>query len=278
MELISYPLLPYILVLLATGVVVGFSCGLLGVGGGFIMVPVQIWVLTSTGIDPDLAVRIAFGTSLAVILLTSISGCHGHSCRGVVLWRPGLALGLCGMLGAYIGGTIASHAPVEMLKIFFGLVVISGALRMLFAKNLSPRGEPKTDLLPYILWGLIVGGVSGMTGIGGGVILVPLMVVALGFSMHQAVGTSSLAIAFIAVGGISAYIINGWGVPGLPPYSLGYIDLPQFILLAGSSVIAAQLGASVAHRLPGEQLRYIFIALMIYIGLRMMGLFERLRF
>jgi hypothetical protein len=149
---------------------------------------------------------------------------------------------------------------------------------MLLAKNLSPRGEPKTDLLPYILWGLIVGGVSGMTGIGGGVILVPLMVVALGFSMHQAVGTSSLAIAFIAAGGISAYIINGWGVAGLPPYSLGYIDLPQFILLAGSSVITAQLGVGVAHRLPGEQLRYIFIALMIYIGLRMMGLFEQLRF
>jgi uncharacterized protein len=278
MALTSDPLLPYVLVLLATGVIVGFACGLLGVGGGFIMVPVQIWVLTSNGIDPDLAVRIAFGTSLAVILPTSISGCHGHSCKGVVLWRPGLALGISGLFGSLIGGTIASYAPVELLTTFFGLVVLTGALRMLFSRDLSPKGKPKKDLLHYILWGLLVGIVAGMTGIGGGVILVPVMVIALGFSMHQAAGTSSLAIAFIAAGGVLAYIINGWGVSGLPPYSLGYIDLPQFVLLAGSSIITAHLGANVAHRMPGEQLRYIFIALMFYIGLKMMGLLNWLQF
>ncbi|MDM7934129.1 MAG: TSUP family transporter, partial [Methanothrix sp.] len=74
---------------MATGTIVGFACGLLGIGGGFLMVPVQIWALTCTGTSPDVATRVALGTSLAVILPTAISGCLSHSCRGVVLWRPG---------------------------------------------------------------------------------------------------------------------------------------------------------------------------------------------
>ena len=271
----------YVLVLLATGIVVGFACGLLGVGGGFIMVPIQIWALTLAGIDPTLAVRIAFGTSLAVILPTSLSGCRGHSCRGTVLWRPGIALGLSGLAGAFLGGTIASHAPGDLLKMIFGTVVLAGALRMLLAGNILPRGaqrgHPREEILHYILWGLAVGVVSGLSGIGGGVILVPALVLALGFGMHQAVGTSSVAIAFNAVGGVLAYAINGLGAAGLPAYSVGYIDLFQFVLLAGTSVLTAQLGVKVAHRLPGDQLRYIFMALMFYVGLRMLGVFAWLR-
>ncbi len=273
---ISGTLLSYVLMLLATGVAVGFSCGLLGIGGGFLMVPVQIWVLTSTGIDPTLATRIAFGTSLAVVLPTALSGCHGHNCRGVVLWRPGIIMGLCGLLGAFLGGSIAAHAPGDLLRMLFGFVVMLGSMRMLFARSLllGQRALPKEtreSLLQYVLWGLVVGAISGLTGIGGGVILVPAMVIAMGFGMYQAIGTSSVTIAFNAVGGIIAYAINGWGVPGLPAYCLGYIDLLQFALLAGASIFTASWGVKVAHRLPAEKLRYIFVMLMIYIGLNMIG-------
>lgn len=269
--------LQYILVLLGTGIIVGFACGLLGIGGGFIMVPVQIWSLTSAGIEPTIATRIALGTSLAVILPTALSGCHGHNCRGAVLLKPGLALGLSGLLGAVLGGTIAAHAPADLLKAIFGIVVISGAIRMLLAEKMLPRGDhlakPREEMKPYILWGMAVGLVSGLTGIGGGVILVPLMIIVMGFNIFQAVGTSSVAIALNAVGGTFAYIVNGWGVSGLPAYSLGYIDLFGFMLLAGTSMLTVQLGVKAAHRLPAEQLRYIFMVLMIYVGLKMMGVF-----
>ena len=274
MELLSQPYLIYVLALLFTGVVVGFACGLLGVGGGFIMVPVQIWALTSMGVDPTLATRMAFGTSLAVVLPTALSGCQGHSCRGVVLWRPGIYMGLSGLLGAILGGTIAAHASGELLETIFGLVVLAGALRMLLAGKIKPRGEPREGVLQYILWGFAVGIVSGLSGIGGGVILVPVMVMAMGFSMHQAVGTSSVAIALNSVGGILSYAVNGWGVPGLPPYSVGYINIMQFCLLAGTSVLTARLGVRFAHRLPSEQLRWIFTGLMIIVGLDMLGFFS----
>jgi len=243
------------------------------------MVPVQIWALASQGIDPTLATRIAFGTSLAVVLPTALSGCRGHSCRGFVLWRPGIIMGLFGLTGAFLGGFIAAQAPGDLLKMLFGLVVMLGALRMLFAPSLQP-GQTSGDssgnmsrksLLQYILWGTAVGIVSGLTGIGGGVILVPAMVIAMGFGMLQAIGTSSVTIAFNALGGVLAYAINGWGVAGLPPHSLGYIDLLQFALLAGASIFSAPWGAKAAHRLPAEKLRAIFVMLMIYIGLKMTG-------
>ena len=257
--------------------VVGFACGLLGVGGGFLMVPVQIWVLNYMGVEPTIATRVALGTSLAVILPTALSGCHGHACRGVVLWRPGIALGISGLLGAFLGGTIAAHAPADLLQKFFGLVVLFGALRMLLSGRIAAKGaslegsELKESLHQYFVFGSAVGIISGLSGIGGGVILIPAMVIAMGFTMHQAVGTSSIAIAIISVGGILSYAINGLGVAGRPPYSLGYIDLFQWVLLAGSSIFMARAGVRVAHRIPAESLTYIFIAVMLYIGLRMIG-------
>jgi uncharacterized membrane protein YfcA len=270
----------YPLVLLATGVAVGFACGLLGVGGGFIMVPVQIWALTSTGIEYTIATRVALGTSLAVILPTALSGCRGHACLGVVLWRPGISLGISGLVGAFIGGTIASHAPGDLLQKFFGIVVLAGALRMLFSGRYAVKDSIAVDIEfkgispKYILLGFAVGIVSGLSGIGGGVILVPAMVIAMNFDMHQAVGTSSIAIAIISTGGILSYALNGYGVSGLPPYSLGYINLFYWVLLVGTSIFMTKVGVRFAHRLPAERLSYLFIILMLYVGLGMMGAFE----
>jgi uncharacterized protein len=275
--LISDFFLTYVLVLLATGIIVGFTCGLLGVGGGFIMVPVQIWALTTIGIDPTIATRVAFGTSLSVVLPTALRGCQGHSCRGVVLWRQGISLGIFGLLGAFIGGTVAAHTPGDQLRMIFGMIMLIGALRMYFMRKIMPKGllegGPKDGLYKYIFWGLIVGIVSGLSGIGGGLILIPVMIIALGFGVLQAVGTSSITIAFNAAGGVLAYAINGWGVPGLTEYSFGYIDILQFVLLASTSVFTASWGVSAAHKLPAEKLKSIFVFLMLFIGLRMIGIF-----
>ncbi|MBK7385636.1 MAG: sulfite exporter TauE/SafE family protein [Methanothrix sp.] len=279
LAMIAESMLIYILILLLTGMVVGFACGMLGVGGGFIMVPVQIWALTSMGVDPTLSTRVAFGTSLAVILPTSLCGCHGHICQGVVLWRQGVTLGLSGLVGALLGGTIAAHAPGELLRMIFGLVILAGALRMIFARELR-RSRPQVveGLVPYVLWGVAIGLISGLTGIGGGVILVPAMVIAMGFTMYQAVGTSTVAIAFNAMGGTISYAINGWGVARLPAHCVGYIDLLQFILLAGASMLTAHWGANATHKISEQKLKRVFVALMIIIGLKMMGLFNWIGF
>jgi hypothetical protein len=140
-------------------------------------------------------------------------------------------------------------------------------------KLIKQRAEPKNNpwLLPAL--GFPIGMVSGLTGLGGGVLIVPVLVLALNFPMHLAIGTSVASIIFTSLGGIIGYIVNGLGVPGLLPYSIGYVNLPIWLCLAATSIPMAQPGARVAHALPAKQLRYIFIAFLVYVGLRMIGVF-----
>jgi len=99
----------YISLLALTGICAGFASGLLGVGGSFIMVPMQLWLLASYGIDPTISMRIALATSLAVIMPTAMSGALGHCKRGAIDWDAGLRLGASGALGAFAGGSLAAH-------------------------------------------------------------------------------------------------------------------------------------------------------------------------
>jgi len=265
-----------IMALLITGIGVGFASGLLGVGGCFIMVPVQYWALTSVGVDPTIAIRIAFGTNLLVVLPTAFSGAMTHHGKGAVLWKAGVTFGIAGALGAFSGAFIASHLPGRVLTMAFGIAVILGALRMLTAKPPQIIEEPSDSLASFIFWGIPLGIVSGIIGIGGGVLMIPVMVYFLRFRMHQAVGTSTALIIFTAAGGSLSYLINGLGVAGLPPYSTGYLNWLQWILLAGCSIPMAVVGAKTAHLLPAKQLKYIFIVVMFYMGLKMTGLFAYL--
>jgi len=263
----------HILILLATGVGVGFATGLLGVGGAFITVPVTYWVVADMGVSPDMAIKIAFGTNLLVILATAISGTLGHNRRGAVRWKVALGLGLCGLAGALVGATLAVHLPGEALRVGFGALVLAVALWMGLDTTLNltkERGEQKESLFPLALCGFPIGMITGLTGIGGGILAVPLLALAFGFPMHLAVGTSTAMIIFTSLGGVIGYIVNGVGISVLP-YSVGYVNLPIWLCLAAASVPMAQLGAKASHALPAKRLRYVFIAIMVYVGLKMLG-------
>jgi len=262
-----------IIALLITGLGVGFASGLLGVGGCFIMVPVQFWALKSIGVDPTIAIRIAFGTNLLVVLPTAFSGALTHHRKGAVLWKAGVTLGIAGAIGAFLGAFIASHLPGKVLTVAFGIAVILGALRMITAKPPQVTEEPSDSMTPFILWGIPLGILSGIIGIGGGVLMIPIMVFFLKFKMHQAVGTSTALMIFTAIGGSLSFLINGLGIHGLPPYSTGYLNWFQWILLAGCSVPMAIVGAKTAHLLPARHLKYVFVVVMFYMGLKMIGVF-----
>ena len=264
----------HIIILLGTGVVVGFASGLLGVGGGFIMAPVQYFVFIDMGVPADAAIKLAFGTNLVVILFTSASGARQHSKKGAVWWRAAIIMGVSGLAFAYAGATLATHLPGDVLKIAFGVVVLLAAIRMLTTKTKQIEQEPVTNHWLWIAWAIPLGLLTGILGIGGGVVAVPILVLALRFKIHHAVATSLAMIVIKSIGGIIGYIINGLNAPNLPAYSIGYVNLASGFLLVVSSVGLAQVGAVTAHRLPAKQLRYIFIAIMFYIGLKMLGLFD----
>jgi len=261
----------YILALLITGALVGLVSGLLGVGGCFIMVPVQYWILTAIGIDPTIAIRVAFGTNLLVVFPTALSGSFRHHKKRVVLWKQAITLGLTSMVFTFAGAYLASILSGSILKIIFGLAILLGALRMATAHPVRVQGEPHANPLTYVLLGIIFGFVTGLIGIGGGVLMVPLMVIFLNYHMHEAVGTSTAVMIFTSLGGAIAYILYGLNASGLPPYSLGYVNLLQWILLAGTSIPMAQLGVHFAHKINPKSLKWIFIMVMVYMGLKMVG-------
>jgi len=253
---------------------VGFASGLLGVGGGFIMAPVQYLLFINMGISTDIALKMAFGTSLLVILPTVASGAWRHHKKGAVRWKAALVMGPCGAVAAFGGATLATHLPEATLKIIFGIVVLASGIRMLISRPMRGGQEPKDNSWLWVAWAIPIGLVTGMTGLGGGVVAVPVMVLALKFKMHNAIATSLAMIIFNSIGGVIGYIINGIGMPGRLDYSIGYVNLFAWLLLAVTSIGMAQVGALTAHRLPTKQLRWIFIAVMFYVGLRMMGVFE----
>jgi uncharacterized protein len=266
-----------VIALLVTGIGVGFASGLLGVGGCFIMVPVQFWALKTIGVDPTIAIRIALGTNLLVVLPTAFSGAMAHHKKKAVRWKAGITFGIAGAIGAFGGAFIASRLPGNVLTTAFGVAVILGGIRMLTAKPPAITDEPSDSLKAFVLWGILLGIFSGIIGIGGGVLMIPIMVYFLKFKMHEAVGTSTALMIFTAFGGALSYYINGLGIQGLPPYSTGYLNWYQWIILAGVSIPWAAVGANTAHLLPAKQLKYLFVLVMFYMGLKMCGVFTYLK-
>ncbi len=245
------------------------------------MIPVSYWLIQSMGGAQDLAIKIAFGTSLLVILPTAISGSWRHSRQNAVRWKPALVLGSCALVGALVGATLAAHLPGEMLEKGFGGFVLAIAIWMglgMLPTFKQEGGEPQENLGIAVACGFPIGIVTGLTGLGGGVLIVSVLVLALNFPMHVAVGTSVASIILASLGGVVGYIVNGLEVPGLSlPYYIGYIDLRIWLSLAATSIPMAQIGARVAHALPARPLRYIFIAFLVYAGLEMIGAFNWVR-
>jgi uncharacterized membrane protein YfcA len=240
------------------------------------MVPVSYWLILAMGVSPDIAIKIAFGTSLLVILPTAISGTWGHNKKKAIRWKTALILGSCALVGALVGATLAARLPGEILETGFGGLVLAVALWMglgMMPKLRRKDEEPRENFGLVAACGFPIGMVTGLTGLGGGVLIVPVLVLALNFPMHIAVGTSVASIILASLGGIVGYIVNGLGVSGLLPYSIGYINLPIWLCLAATSIPLAQLGVRAAHALPAKPLRYVFIAFMVYAGLRMIGVF-----
>ena len=218
-----------ILILLGAGAGTGFASGLLGIGGGSVMVPICYWLIVTMGISPDNAIGIAFGTSLLVILPTAISGSWRHHRRKAVRWKTALILGSSALAGALIGATLAARLPCEALETGFGGLVLAIALWM--GLGIAPKVKradegPRENYGIVAACGLPIGIVTGLTGLGGGVLIVPVLVLALNFTMHVAVGTPVASIILASLGGIAGHIVNGLGVPGLLPHSIGYINIP----------------------------------------------------
>jgi len=250
------------------GVVAGYLAGLLGIGGGFVVVPALTLLFLRDSATAPWAIHIAVATSLATMLVTSLSSILAHHRRGAIRWPLVRSLTVGLMLGAMLGAVIADALEGDALvRVFGGFAVLAG-LQLILSRN--PEGEKPLPGQPGVsLVGLIIGAVSSLIGIGGGALTGPWQMWH-GVRAQNAVATSAACGYPIAAAGTISFIWLGYQ-GGLPGQGLGYVNLPAFAGIALTSALAAPLGAATVHRLPARLVRRIFGVFLVLVGLRMLA-------
>lgn len=255
-----------LLMYLVLGAFAGITAGLFGIGGGLLIVPVLIFAFTLKGLSVDVLTHMAVATSLATILVTSISSVRAHQQRGAVSWslfRP-LAFGI--LLGAFLGVNTAVMLPGPVLQVIIGVFALSVAVQMGF--NLQPpQGAAAPSKKELGAAGGVIGWASAIFGIGGGTLTVPYLSWRRQ-EMRIAVATSAACGLPIALMGTLTNLWVGWDHPDLPEWTLGYIYLPAFLGIIITSTPCARIGARWAHSLPQPLLKKCFAVFLLLVGLR----------
>src|SRR6267154_1081092 len=258
-------LLELAFLLVAVGALSGFLAGVFGIGGGAILVPVFYECFRLAGVPLEVRMPLCIGTSLAIIIPTSIRSYRAHHARGAVdmeilksWWLPVLA-------GVIAGSVTARYAPERLFKIVFVMVAWSAAARLLLARATWKFGDdfPKGPLMK--IYGFIVGLFSTLMGIGGG-LFSNLLMTFYGRPIHQAVATSSALAVLISIPGALGYVYAGWPVaPRYPdvaalqlPFAIGYVSLIGAVLVMPTTLLTAPLGVKAAHAMPKRALETAF--------------------
>ena len=255
------------LILALVGAFAGILAGLLGVGGGIVLVPAFFYLFSAAGYGSDDLMQICLATSLATIVVTSARSVAAHNRKGAVDWGilKDWALGIA--IGAVFGVLTVAQLRTQTLQIIFGVLVMVIAAYMLLGKsswrlgNTMPQGPVK-----YVLsW--LTGFISVLLGIGGGSIGVPLMTLH-GVPIHRAVATAAGFGGLIAAP--SALLFLFTPAEGAPPYTLGSVNIPAFVIVIAMTVLTAPIGAALAHRTEPARLKKIFALFLALVALNML--------
>jgi uncharacterized protein len=263
------------LLLVAVGALSGFLAGVFGVGGGAILVPVFYECFRIAGVPLQVRMPLCIGTSLAIIIPTSIRSYRAHRARGAVDMKILKAWWLPVLIGVVAGSVIARYAPERLFKIVFVMVAYSAAARLLLARESWKLGDdlPQGPLMKA--YGLGIGLLSTLMGIGGG-LFSNLLMTFYGRPIHQSVATSSALAVLISIPGALGYVYAGWPAAALYPdvaalqwpFALGYVSLIGAVLAMPTSLLTAGLGVRVAHAMSRRTLEIAFGCYLFIVGSR----------
>jgi uncharacterized membrane protein YfcA len=263
----SSELLWLALAVIAAGLLTGVLAGLFGVGGGAVIVPALYEVFRVVAVPADVRMQLCIGTSLAIIVPTSVRSYLAHRAMGAVipqvvrLWSPPA------VVGVVLGSLMAAWAPGGLFKIAFVIFAAFVSAKMLFGRNWS-LGISLPGRAAQRGFGFLTGLVSALVGVSGGSISNAALTL-YGKPIQQAVATSAGIGVPITIVGTVGYVLAGWRfMPVLPPLSLGFVSLIGLVLVAPLSSMAAPYGARMAHRLSKRQLEIAFGVFLILASLR----------
>lgn len=252
------------------GTLAGLLSGMIGLGGGIIVVPALLFIFNhDMAFSSEVIMRVAVGSSLAVMLFTSLSSIRAHYQLGSnILWPeyahfwPGIAI------GTVSGGLLANKLPTHWLEVLLGLFLLFVSMEMLSGMQISRLSHAPSKRLDSIV-SFLIGCQAGLLGGGGGALIIPYLSYC-GLELRKIAAVSVSCTLIVAIIGSMVFIITGHYVSGLPAYTIGYIYWPAVVCIAIPSYFFAPLGAKLTYFLPATQLKYGCVLILLATGISLL--------
>ena len=246
----------------------GVLAGLFGIGGGIIIIPTFFYIFSFLEFPEEILSHMVLGSSLGVIVFSSISSTSSHHTKGAVNWSLIKVVAPSIIIGSFLGGLTAGFLESSTLQGLVALFLVVASIQLIFEFPPPPQ-NPQTTLLGPVVAGGGIGWLSGVFGIGGGIFSVPYFYHR-GLKMMNAIGTSAACGIPIALAGSISYTIIGFNSNFIPDNSIGYVYLPATIIVGLMSSITAKYGVNIAHRMKQKKLRIAFAFLVMIMALNLL--------
>ena len=249
-----------------TAIFAGFFAGFFGIGGGIITVPCLFYIFGAVGIEKSFIMHLAVGTSFAIIVPTAIMSVFTHYKHQAVDFGVVKTYGIFVVTGVVIGSFFAASMHTKSLVLFFSVVIYLLALNLIFLKD-KTKIKLKFSLLQRTILGFIVGFVSSLMGIGGAIMNVPILKF-VGYTINKAIGSAASIGFLISIFGCLGFLISGIFIKSNIPLSVGFINIPAFLIFIPITIIMAKVGATTVHKMKREIIAKLFGFFLIIIASR----------
>jgi len=248
-----------------TAIPVGFVAGLFGIGGGLITVPFLYYIFGKLGIDQAYLMHLAVGTSFAIIIPTSTVSVLTHHKFKAVDFDIVKSYGIFVVLGVIVGTIFAASLKTKSLVLFFSIVILFLGIYLLLIKEKEKNIIIKIKLHLKIILGFIVGFISAPMGIGGAVMNVPILKF-FGYSINKAIGSAAAVGFLIALFGAIGFLISGSYLKTNLPLSIGFLNIPAFLIFIPITTFMARIGAKTVHKINKNKISKFFGIFLLLIA------------
>jgi len=257
-----------------TAIPVGFVAGLFGIGGGLITVPFLYYIFNYLGIDQQYLMHLAVGTSFAIIIPTSIVSVITHHKFNAVDFNIVKSYGFFVVFGVIIGTIFAASLKTKSLVLFFSIIIFLLGVYLLLLKEREKNIIIEIKLHLKIILGFIVGFISAPMGIGGAVMNVPILKF-FGYSINKAIGSASAIGFLIALFGTIGFFISGNYLNTNLPFSIGFLNIPAFLIFIPITTLMARIGAKTVHKIDKNKISKFFGIFLLAVSIKF--LFEYIK-
>jgi uncharacterized membrane protein YfcA len=258
----------FITIIAASAVLVGFLAGLFGIGGGLITVPVLYYIFGSAGLNQAFVMHLAVGTSFAIIIPTSITSTMTHMKFKGVDFSIVKTFGTFVIIGVILGTIFAASLKTASLILFFSIITMFIAFYFLIEEEKTNPVPRKINLIYRIIYGFLSGFLSAPMGIGGGIINTPILKM-FGYPINVAIGSSAAVGFLISLIGAIGFATSGSYLNINAPLSLGFVNIPAFLIFVPITTLMARIGAKTVHKVNKKLIGKLFGIFLLFISCRL---------